>query len=122
MATWTEDELTRAGQAGELIVAGARADGTLRKGTIIWAVRLGDALYIRSVNGPDASWFVGTQLRGEGRIDAGGVSKNVSFERIDEQQREEIDAAYRLKYGGGSPVRAITSDLAASTTLRVDPR
>lgn len=62
-----------------------------------------------------------TQIRGEGRIESGEVGKGVTFERIDDRDTD-IDAAYRAKYGGGSAVRAITSTLAASTTLRIDPR
>ena len=117
---WTEDELDRIGRAGELRVAGRKRDGSLRSLVIIWSVRVGDAIYIRSVNGPDASWFRGTQIRGEGRIVAGGVTKDVKFSRIDDNNAE-IDSAYRAKYGRGSAVSAITSDTAASTTLRVDP-
>jgi hypothetical protein len=33
-----------------------------------------------------------------------------------------IDSAYHRKYGGGSAVKAITTPLAATTTLRVDPK
>jgi hypothetical protein len=121
MSTWTEDELDRIGRAGELHVAGLRADDTLRTLVIIWQVRVGDELYIRSVNGSDAAWFRGTQLRGLGRIESGGVSKDVVFTR-DDAKDSEIDAAYRAKYGTGSAVRSITSPLAATTTLRVDPR
>lgn len=121
MTEWTEDELTRIGEAGELRIAGRRADGTLRRLVIIWQVRIDDRLYVRSVNGPDAAWFRGTQLTGEGRIESGGVAEDVVFTR-DDTEDARIDAAYRAKYGSGSAVRAITSDLATSTTLRVDPR
>lgn len=117
---WTDEELSRIGTAGELRVAGRRADGTLRKLVIIWQVRVGDQLYIRSVRGPDAAWFRGTQLRGEGRIESGGVVKDVAFLR-DDAHDAEIDAAYRAKYGTGSAVTSITSALATSTTLRIDP-
>ena len=118
---WTEDELERIGDADELLVAGRRADGSLRKLVIIWQVRVGDEIYIRSVNGPDAAWFRGTQVLGEGRIEAGGVEKDVVFER-DAGHDTEVDAAYRAKYGSGSAVRAITSATAVSTTSRVVPR
>ena len=121
MTAWSEDELSRIGEANELRIAGRRADDTLRKLVIIWQVRVGDDIYVRSVNGPDAAWFRGTQVRGEGRIEAGGVGKDVVFTR-DDSKDAEIDDAYRRKYGTGSPVRSITSALAASTTLRVDPR
>ena len=84
-------------------------------------VRVGDSIYIRSVNGPDASWFRGAQLRGQGAIRSGGVTKDVFFVRTAGKDKE-IDDAYRAKYGSGSAVRAIISALATSTTLRGDPR
>jgi hypothetical protein len=121
MSAWTADELDRIGNAGELRIAGRRADDSLRKLVIIWQVRVGDDIYVRSVNGPDAGWFKGTQIRGEGRIESGGVAKDVVFTR-DDSKAAEIDAAYRAKYGTGSPVRSITSPTATSTTLRVDLR
>lgn len=120
MTSWTDDELTRIGKASELRIAGRRSDGTLRRLVIIWQVRVGDDIYVRSVNGPDAAWFRGTQIRGEGRIESGGVGKDVVFTRVDTLD-PEIDAAYRAKYGNGGSVRAITSAVATSTTLRVDP-
>ena len=121
MSAWTEDEIARIAKAGELRIAGGRADGALRKLVIIWQVRVGDDLFVRSVNGPTAAWYRGTQELGEGRIESGGVSKDVVF-TSDASQDAEVDAAYRAKYGTGSSVRAITSPTATSTTLRVDPR
>jgi hypothetical protein len=121
MAAWSDDDLERIGRAGEWRVAGRRRDGTLRKLVIIWGVRVGDSLYVRSVNGPDAAWFRGTQLLGDGQIGVDGVSYEVSFVP-DAELREEIDDAYRRKYGSGSSVRAINAATAGATTLRVDPR
>jgi hypothetical protein len=121
MTAWSDTELARIGNAGELRVAGLRHDGTLRTLVIIWQVRVGDDIFIRSVNGADAAWFRGTQIRGEGRIESGGVTKDVVFTRVDTLDTE-IDAAYRAKYGNNSAVRAITSPVAAATTLRVDPK
>ena len=120
-STWTPDELDSVGNASELRVAGTKSDGSYRKGVIIWSVRVDDAIYIRSVYGPDASWFRGTQLNGTGRIEAGGVSKEVRYVAVDDLNNI-IDAAYHRKYGGGSAVKAITTPLAATTTLRVDPK
>jgi hypothetical protein len=120
MAEWNEAELDRIARAGELRIAGRRKDGSLRDLVIIWHVRIDDTLYVRSVNGPDAAWFRGARLRGEGRIESSGLSKDVIFTR-DDTRDAEVDAAYRAKYGTGSSVRAITSAQATSTTLRVDP-
>ena len=59
MTYWTTDELNKIGSAEELHIAGLKADGTLRKPVIIWGVRVGDELYVRSVNGRSSSWFRG---------------------------------------------------------------
>ena len=99
MSAWTSDELKKIGTAEELQIASLRADGTLRKPVIIWVVRLGDDLYVRSVNGRTSGWFRGVQTRHEGHIQAGGVEKDVTFvEETDSAINDQIDAAYRTKY------------------------
>src|SRR5919109_2428356 len=76
---WTSDELNKIGKAEELQIASLRRDGALRNPVTIWVVRVGDDLYVRSVNGRTAAWFRGSQERHEGRIWAGGVQKDVTF-------------------------------------------
>jgi hypothetical protein len=49
MTTWTNEELDKIGNAEELRIASLRSDGTLREPVIIWVVRVGDDLYVRSV-------------------------------------------------------------------------
>jgi hypothetical protein len=100
MTTWTSDELTKIGTADELEIASVKQDGTLRKPVTIWVVRIGDDLYVRSVNGPTSGWFRGTQVRHEGHIQAGGVSKDVTFVDVDADDaiHNQIDEAYRTKY------------------------
>jgi hypothetical protein len=80
----------------------------------------GDELYTRSVNGPDAAWFRGAQLRHRGQLSAGGVVLDVDF--IDHRGNDELDAEYQRKYGRNpGPVKAITSEAARSTTLKLAP-
>lgn len=125
MTTWSPDQLNRIGTAGELRIAGARTDGTLRRPVIIWGVRVGDDVYVRSVNGTSASWYRGTRPRHEGWISSGGVEQDVGFEDIDpsEPVQEQIDTAYRNKYGAGSSaVAAIISTTARAATMKVVPR
>ena len=99
MTAWTSDELDKIGTAEELQIASLRQDGTLRKPVIIWVVRLGNDLYVRSVNGRTSGWFRGVLVRHEGRIWAGGVEKDVTFvEEPSPEVNDQIDAAYRLKY------------------------
>src|SRR5512137_1400726 len=112
MTTWTTDELNKIGNAEELLIASLRSDGTLRKPVIIWVIRLGDDLYVRSVNGRTSAWFRGAQVCHEGRIRAGGVDKDVTFVETDADPAldDQIDAAYRSKYSySPSGVSHITS-------------
>jgi hypothetical protein len=95
MTTWTSDELHKIGTADELEIASLRHDGSLGKSTPIWVVRIGDDLYVRSVNGRTSAWFRGTQVRHEGRVRAGSVEKDVTFIDAEPTLNDQIDAAYR---------------------------
>jgi hypothetical protein len=124
MAGWTGDELARIENDDELKIASYRKDGTLRPYRIIWAVQVGQDLYVRSVNGRDATWFRGTRTRHEGRVQAGGVEKDATFVDIDDPDlNEQIDAAYRTKYRryAKSIIDHITSPQARAATLRLVP-
>ena len=101
MAGWSEEELDRIGSADELRISSRRPDGTLRKFITIWAVRSGGDVYVRSAFGPENGWFVRATRSGEGRIRAGGVERDVSFERPDPSVDAVLDAAYHAKYDGG---------------------
>ena len=125
MTAWTSDELNNIGQANELRIASLRRDGTLRNPVIIWVVRLGEDLYVRSVNGRDAAWFRSTQARHEGHIQVRGVDKYVTFVEADNDPtlNDQIDAAYRAKYGyPSSAVSHITSSAARAATIKLVPR
>lgn len=99
MTAWTNDELNTIGNAEELQIAPLRADDTLSQPVIIWVVRVGDELYIRSYRGRGSGWFHGVLERHEGYIQAGGVEKDVVFvEETDPDVNDQIDAAYRAKY------------------------
>ncbi len=124
MTTWTSDELDRIGGAEELEIASLRRDGTLRKPVTIWVVRLGDDLYVRSGYGRTAAWFRGTQVRHEGRIEAGGIEKDVTFADADPAVEDQIDAGYRNKYRrhGAQYVDPMIAPEARSTTIKLVPR
>ena len=98
MTGWTSDELAKIGSTQELQIASLRRDGTLRSPRTIWVVRVGDDLYVRSMNGRGGGWFPATQVRHEGHIRAGGVDQDVTFADADPDLNEQIDAAYRDKY------------------------
>ena len=124
MSAWTSGELERIASADELEIAAMRRDGTLRKPVTVWVVRLGDDLYVRSVKGPTGAWFRGTQARHEGRIQAGGVDRDVTFVEADTALSDEVDRAYRTKYRryAANIVNSVLTPGARSATLRVVPR
>ena len=125
MTTWTSEELNRIGKAEELQIASLRRADTMRKPVTIWVVRVGDDLYVRSVNGRTSGWFRGVQTRHEGHIRAGGVDKDVAFvEEEDEGVNEQIDNAYRTKYGryAASIVNTTLTPEARAATIKLVPR
>ena len=125
MTGWTSDELTKIDAADELEIASTRRDGTLHSPTTIWVVRLGDDLYVRSVNGRAAAWFRRTHERHEGRIRAGGVEKDVTFADVDDDEiDDQIDDGYRDKYRrySSSIVGSVLTPEARSATIKLVPR
>jgi hypothetical protein len=125
MSTWTSDELNKIGKAEELQITSLRRDDTLRNPVTIWVVRVGDDLYIRSVNGRTSGWFRGVQARHEGHVRAGGVNKDVTFvEEPDPVINEQIDVAYAGKYRryAASIISHINGSEARAATIKLVPR
>ncbi len=124
MTQWTSDQLDRVARAEEVQIASVRRDGVLSKPVTVWAVRHGDEIFVRSVRGRSAHWFSSTQERHEGRIGAGGVQQDVTFVDADHNIEDEVDAAYRTKYGryAGSILNSVLTREARSTTIKLVPR
>ena len=126
MSDWTSEQLERIGGADELHVQSRRGDGSLNGSRIVWVVREGGGLYVRSVNGRDSAWFRGVQRRHTGRIRAGGVESDVTFTEPGVGDtaafEDRLDAAYRSKYSySPRAVDRITSPAARSATLKITP-
>jgi len=125
MTNWTRNDLERIGAAEELLLATFKKDGTLRKPVIIWIVRVGDELYVRSYRGREGAWFRHVQLRNKGRIGASGVTRDVTFvdASFDEALNHEIDAVYQSKYRRYSAtfVGTMITLQALATSLKLVP-
>lgn len=126
MTGWDDAALRTLTTTQEMRVAERRPDGTLRTPRIVWMVVVGDELYTRSVNGPQAAWFRGTRATGSGHLEAGGVDADVSFIDISptDAVQADLDTAYQGKYGQvhPGPTAHITSDLARAATLKIIPQ
>ena len=125
MTAWTHDELDRVGEADELSIAARNPDGGLSRSTIIWVVRAGNDLYVRSAHGRDNPWFVRALATGTGRIDADGFERDVAFE---EEARPDVaaavTAAFHAKYDhyGHETVDPVTSAESERATIRLVAR
>lgn len=123
MSAWTGNELNNIGNAEELEIASLKTDGTLGKPRTIWVVRVADELYVRSVNGRGSDWFRGVLTRHAGQIQAGGVTKDVTFVEVDTNDtiNPQIDAAYRTKYRryAANIIHSTLTAQAHSATLRL---
>jgi hypothetical protein len=124
MAAWTEDELRRTAGADELEIAPVRRNGALRRATPVWVVRAGDDVYVRAAYGAGKGWHGVARTSHQARIEAGGVQKDVAIEDADEAVLDQVDAAYREKYGRrhASIVDSINDDEHRATTLRLTPQ
>jgi len=123
MRTWTADELERIRQATEFQVSSRRTDGSLRPFVTIWAVRVGDDVFIRSAYGYNNPWFQRALRSGQGRIRAGGVERDVTFEAPGPDLADAVTTEYHSKYDrcGAAIVGTVVDSEAVRSTLRVVP-
>ena len=123
MTTWTEEELSRIGDAHELQLASQRPDGTMRPYVRMWVVRAGDDLFVRSAYGPDNPWYRRARSSGTGRIRAGGLEQDVHFAEAAPDVHADIDAAYHAKYDQYGPkiVGTVVGPDAATVTIKLVP-
>ena len=125
MSGWTEQQLAEIEQTDELQVAPKRGDGSLAGPRTVWAVRVGDEVYMRSVKGAAGGWYRTTRASHAGHLTGGAVDTDVDFADVDAKASigDRIDAAYRAKYGRyPGPVASIIADKARATTLKLSPR
>lgn len=120
---WTVDELSRIDEADELRIASNRPDGTLRPSVIIWVVRVGDEVYVRSAYGSTNPWFRRAIASGRGRITVPGLERDVRFEPPEGADHDAIDAAYHAKYDRYGPaiVGSVVGPGVRDVTLRLLP-
>ena len=123
MTTWSKDELRKIAEADDLHISPFREDGvTYGTPTWIWSVAVDDALYVRAYNGRDSRWYRAAVRQRAGRIAAAGMTKEVTFERVDGPINDLVDDAYRAKYRGSPYLSPMIGASARSATVKVMPR
>jgi hypothetical protein len=123
MNTWAKDELKKIAETDDLHISPLREDGkTYGTPTWIWSVVVDDGLYVRGYNGQKSRWYQAAVRQKAGRITAGGMTKEVSFETVNGAINERIDDAYRAKYKGSSYLNPMIGTRARSATVKVLPR
>jgi hypothetical protein len=123
MSRWSTAELKKIALADDLHVSPFREDGvTYGTPTWIWSVAVDGALYLRAYSGPSSRWYRAAVARGAGRIIAAGLTREVTFEKVDGPVNDLIDDAYRARYGGSPYLEPMTGARARSATVKAMPR
>lgn len=123
MSAWSENELSKIGDADDLHIAPFREDGvTYGTPTWIWSVTVDDALYVRAYNGTKSRWYRAAMRQKAGRITAAGMTKEVTFETANGAINKRIDDAYRAKYHASPYLNPMIGPGARAATLKIVPR
>jgi hypothetical protein len=123
MTAWNQEQLKQIATSDDLHISPLREDGaTYGTPTWIWSVALDDALYVRGYNGQSSTWYQAAVRQKAGRIIAAGITKEVTFEPVDGPINDQIDAAYRAKYGNSSYLQPMISARPRFATIRIMPR
>jgi len=123
MTTWPKDELSKIAEADDLHISPFREDRkTYGTPTWIWSVAVEDALYVRAYNGQKSSWYQAALRQKAGRITAAGMTKEVTFERVDGPINDLVDDAYRAKYSDSLHLNWMIAADTRSATVKVIPR
>jgi len=121
--TWPTQELQEIAEADDLHIAPFRDDGkSYGTPTWIWSVAVEGELYVRAYNGQESRWYQAALRQNAGRVTAAGMTKEVTFERIEGLISDRIDNAYRIKYRGNPYLNSMISARARSATIKITPR
>jgi hypothetical protein len=120
---WSTGELRKIAKADDLHISPFRNDGvTYGTPTWIWSVAVDGALYVRGYNGKNSLWYQAAVRQKAGRIIAAGMTKEVTFEPVEDSINDRIDDAYRAKYRGSQYLNPMIGARARSATVKIMPR
>ena len=135
---WSSEQLQRIETAVELEISVRRTDGAMGRWTPVWVVRAGEDVFVRTWHRRETGWFGRAVASGRARVRVTGLETDVTVvdlglsaghhgvtaEQLNGVLLDEVDAAYRAKYGahGDASVAGMVSARARVTTLRLDRR
>ena len=120
---WNKAEIARIARTDDLYVSPFRKDGkTFGTPTWIWSVVVDGDLYVRAYNGTRSRWYRAAMQQKAGRITAAGMTKEVTFEPVEEALSDRVDDAYREKFRGSQYLRPMISKRARAATVKLIPR
>ena len=123
MSKWKTDELQRIAETDDLHISPFREDGaTYGTPTWIWAVVVGDDLYVRAYNGHNSRWYKSAMKQKAGRIQAAGMIKEVTFESVEGDINAQIDEAYKKKYSDSPYLSPMIAKQAKAATVKIVPK
>lgn len=106
----------------EISIGFRRPDGSTGS-TPVWVVRVGDDVFVRSMNGPSGGWYRRLRARPDGEVREDDHVHPVRAEPVaDEGTLAEVTRAYATKYADSPYVQPLLSEAAARATLRLTPR
>jgi hypothetical protein len=112
------------------VVASARDNKEVRirtarqrsRGVILWIVVANDALYVRSVRGPQGKWFVAATAEGQATLELGDRQVAVRAVPVTDQATiAAVSQAFLSKYATSPYAQSIVRAETLPTTLRLDP-
>jgi hypothetical protein len=113
------NEPRRIAESDDLDISPFREDGATY-GTPTWALKT--LYHPRILTVSSRPWYQAALAQRAGRIRAAGMTKEVIFEPADGPINNQIDVAYRAKYGGSPYLTPMIGKRARSATVRLLPR
>jgi hypothetical protein len=103
--------------------AGIRTSHNQQRPVTIWIVVVDDAVFVRSVRGPQGRWYIAARADGEATliIDQRELPVRVT-PAPDPADVAAVSQAILSKYATSPYARVMVSDEIVPTTLRLDPR
>jgi hypothetical protein len=121
--TFGESDLAALAAAKEIKIETHSSAGTEHR-TIIWVAEHDGAIYIRSVNGPDARWYREATESGPGSVAVHVNGRRIPVQLVPANDPASIEACnegLRAKYRRSSSLQSMLVDTVLDTTLRVEP-